>query len=159
MSVVQLCPTLCDPMDCSLPDSSVDGASPGKNTRVGCHSLLQGLVSQGSLKVENKIKLGKGLMYSWYTQSDGCCGLTIGWIKRVSMITKNVEEAVLSIFSTKLGKWGYKETKVMCVCVCVCVWIQCLWSCIRSSLDSTDRGHSPSVKNRRPLVRPQVYGS
>ena len=78
MSVVQLCPTLCDPMDCSLPDSSVDGASPGKNTRVGCHSLLQGLVSQGSLKVENKIKLGKGLMYSWYTQSDGCCGLTIG---------------------------------------------------------------------------------
>ena len=37
------------------------------------------------------------------------------------MITKNVEEAVLSIFSTKLGKWGYKETKVMCVCVCVCV--------------------------------------
>ena len=39
------------------------------------------------------------------------------------MITKNVEEAVLSIFSTKLGEWGYKETKVMCVCVCVCVCV------------------------------------
>ena len=37
--VVQLCPTLCDPMDCSLPGSSVHGDSPGKNTGVGCHAL------------------------------------------------------------------------------------------------------------------------
>ena len=29
-------------MDNSLPGSSVHGDSPGKNTRVGCHSLLQG---------------------------------------------------------------------------------------------------------------------
>ena len=28
--------TLCDPMDCSLPSSSVHGDSPGKNTGVGC---------------------------------------------------------------------------------------------------------------------------
>ena len=41
--VAQLCPTLCDPMDCSLPSSSVCGDSPGKNTRVGCHALLQGI--------------------------------------------------------------------------------------------------------------------
>ena len=41
--VSQLCPTLCDPMDCSLPGSSVHGDSPGKNTRVGCHALLQGI--------------------------------------------------------------------------------------------------------------------
>ena len=40
----QLCPTLCDPMDCSLPDSSVRGDSPGQNTGVGCHVLLQGIV-------------------------------------------------------------------------------------------------------------------
>ena len=37
----QSCPTLCDPMDCSPPGSSVHGDSPGKNTGVGCHSLLQ----------------------------------------------------------------------------------------------------------------------
>ena len=37
------CPTLCDPMDCSLPGSSVHGNSPGKNTGVGFHSLLQGI--------------------------------------------------------------------------------------------------------------------
>ena len=39
----QLCPTLCDPMDCSLPGSSVHGDSPGKNTGVGCPALLQGI--------------------------------------------------------------------------------------------------------------------
>ena len=31
------CPTLCDPMDCSLPGSSVHGDSPGKSTGVGWH--------------------------------------------------------------------------------------------------------------------------
>ena len=33
----------CDPMDCSPPSSSVHGDSPGKNTRVGNHSLHQGI--------------------------------------------------------------------------------------------------------------------
>ena len=37
------CPTLCDPMDYSPPGSSVHGDSPGKNTEVGCHALLQGI--------------------------------------------------------------------------------------------------------------------
>ena len=47
--VAQLCPTLCDPMDCSLPGSSVHEDSAGKNTRVGCHALLQGIFpTQGS---------------------------------------------------------------------------------------------------------------
>ena len=36
-------------MDRSLPGSSVHGDSPGKNTGVGCHALLQGMFpSQGS---------------------------------------------------------------------------------------------------------------
>ena len=40
---------LWDLMDCSLPGSSVLGDSPGYNTRVGCHSLLQGIFpTQGS---------------------------------------------------------------------------------------------------------------
>ena len=41
--VTQSCPTFCDPMDCSPPSSSVHGYSPGKNTGVGCHALLQGI--------------------------------------------------------------------------------------------------------------------
>ena len=39
--VAQLCLTLCDPIDCSLPGSSVHGGFPTKNTGVGCHALLQ----------------------------------------------------------------------------------------------------------------------
>ena len=41
--VGQSSPTLCDPIDCSWTGSSVDGDSPGKNTEVGCHALLQGI--------------------------------------------------------------------------------------------------------------------
>ena len=48
-SVPQLCLTLCDPMDCSPPGSSVHENSPGKNTGVGCHALLQWIFpAQGS---------------------------------------------------------------------------------------------------------------
>ena len=47
--VAQSCSALCDPMDCSPPGSSVHGNSPGKNTREGCHALLQGIFpTQGS---------------------------------------------------------------------------------------------------------------
>ena len=47
--LLQLCLTLCDPMDCSLPVSSVLGDYPGKNTGVGCHDLLQVIFpTQGS---------------------------------------------------------------------------------------------------------------
>ena len=47
MLVVQLCPTLCGPMDCSL---TVDcpWSSPGKSAEVDSHSLLQGIfLTQG----------------------------------------------------------------------------------------------------------------
>ena len=43
MYCAQSCPTLCDPIGCSLPGPSVHGYSPGKNTGVGCHFLLQGI--------------------------------------------------------------------------------------------------------------------
>ena len=47
--VTQLCLTLCDPMDCSPPGSSVHEDSPGKNTGVSCHALLQRIFpTQGS---------------------------------------------------------------------------------------------------------------
>ena len=46
---LQPCPTLCDPMDCSPPGSSVYGDSLGKNTGVSCHALLQRIFpNQGS---------------------------------------------------------------------------------------------------------------
>ena len=43
VKAAQLCSTLCDPMDCSLLRLLCPWNSPGKNTGVGGHSLLQGI--------------------------------------------------------------------------------------------------------------------
>ena len=43
---LQSCPTLCDPIDGSPPGSHL-WDSPGKNTRVGCHCLLQCMEVKG----------------------------------------------------------------------------------------------------------------
>ena len=47
--VAQFCLTLCDSMDYSPLGSSVHGDSPGKNTGVGCHFLLQGIFATQEL--------------------------------------------------------------------------------------------------------------
>ena len=66
--LTQSCPILCDPMDCSLPSSSVHGIFPGKNTEVGCHFLLQGdFLNQGSkpgLLYCGSLLLCRQIMYS-----------------------------------------------------------------------------------------------
>ena len=47
--VIQLCPTLCDFMNHSLPSSSVHGIFPRNNTGADCHFLLQRIFpTQGS---------------------------------------------------------------------------------------------------------------
>ena len=47
--LLQLCPTLCDPMNFSPLGSSLHGDSPGKDTGLGCCALLQGIFpTQGS---------------------------------------------------------------------------------------------------------------
>ena len=56
--IAQLCLTLCNPMDCSPPGSSVHRDSPGKNTGMGCHALLQRIFpTQG---------LNPGLPHCWW---------------------------------------------------------------------------------------------
>ena len=63
-SVAQSCLTLCDPMNCSQP-GSVHGDSPGKNTEIGCHALLQGIFpTQGS----NPLLPHSGFFTSWATR-------------------------------------------------------------------------------------------
>ena len=41
--VAQSCPTLWNPMDCSLPGSSVHGILQARILGVGCHACLQGI--------------------------------------------------------------------------------------------------------------------
>ena len=60
--VAQSCPTLSDPMDCSLPGSSAYGIFqarllrpwdfPGKSTGVGCHCLLLSKISMNQKSVD-----------------------------------------------------------------------------------------------------------
>ena len=53
---LQSCPTLCDPMDCSMPGFSVYGDSPCNNTGVGCHVHLQGIfLTWGRYKVNQPV--------------------------------------------------------------------------------------------------------
>ena len=62
--VTQSCPTLCNPMDCSPPGSSVHGDFPGKNTRVGCHFLLQGIfLTEGSNLLSLVFCTGRQVLY------------------------------------------------------------------------------------------------
>ena len=51
--VAQSCSTLCNPMDCSPPGSSVHGDFPGKNTGVGCHTLLQVNLPNSRIKLRS----------------------------------------------------------------------------------------------------------
>ena len=55
--VTQSCPTLSDPIDCSLPGSSVHGIFPGKSTGVGCHFLLQCLKNVTSFQYAHNWRL------------------------------------------------------------------------------------------------------
>ena len=50
-------PTLCDPMDCSLPGLLRPWDSPGKNTGVGCHFLLPPALQADSLPTELQGKI------------------------------------------------------------------------------------------------------
>ena len=51
--VAQSCLTLSNPMDCSLPGSSVHEIFPGESTGVGCHRLLQRRLSTKELMLLN----------------------------------------------------------------------------------------------------------
>ena len=82
-SVAQSCLTLCDPVDCSLPGSSVDVIS-SKNTGVGCHFLLQ-----GSLRTTTRTHIaciGRCTFCHWATgQACICMMLLVNrcWMKEV----------------------------------------------------------------------------
>ena len=55
-SVAHLCRTLCNPMDCSQPGSSVHWESPGKNTGVSCHVFFQGIFPTQRLNLGGSIE-------------------------------------------------------------------------------------------------------
>ena len=63
VKVAQLCPTLCNLMDCSPVRLLCPWDSPGKNTRVGCHALLQGEMPELGFKPESQHTHSFSLMH------------------------------------------------------------------------------------------------
>ena len=93
--VTQSCLTLCNPMNCSLPGSSVHGDSPGKNTGVGCHALFQGIFpTQG---------LNPGLPH--------CRGM-LYWLSHKG--SQRILEWVAYPFSSS-SSWPRNQTGVSCI--------------------------------------------
>ena len=68
--VAQSYPTLSEPMDCSLPGSSIHGIFPGKSTGVGCHCLLRIFRHTGGIKYM-KSELPRG--YCYFSQTAIFC--------------------------------------------------------------------------------------
>ena len=60
----QSCLILCDPMNCGWPGSSAHGNSPGKNTGVGCHDLLQGNLPDPGFEPGSPALQGDSLLLS-----------------------------------------------------------------------------------------------
>ena len=86
------CPSFCNPMDCSPPGSSVLGDFPGKNTGVGCHSLLQGVLpnwgSNSGLphcrRILSCLSHHLYLYCSWKQLNSGCIHLLLAHLRHTA---------------------------------------------------------------------------
>ena len=111
--VAQSCPTLCDPMDPHSPPGSSD--SPGRNTRVGCHSLLQGIFPiQGS---------NPGLL---------CCRQIL--YHRATMYPY---KSTINSLSRTPGIWSPLVISVLCLQTEGCVRNQSTWCFMRVSVNTS----------------------
>ena len=63
--VTQSCLIFSDPMDCSLPGSSIHGIFPGKSTGVGCHCLLQCLCYISTNRISRTLRM-QSYSLVWY---------------------------------------------------------------------------------------------
>ena len=71
-SAVHSCPALCDPTGCS--PSDYVWASPGKNTGVSCHLLLQGICLTQRLNSISCVScIGRWVLYPWATWEYQIC--------------------------------------------------------------------------------------
>ena len=112
----QSCLTLCHPMDCSLPGSSVQRDSPGKNTGVGCHAFFQGIFPT---QVLNPGLLHcRRILYHKANSSRGHknsrCLYIYEWNLEIYERKENPQlgSEILSLFSPQLNKLTKKSVSV-----------------------------------------------
>ena len=116
--------SLCDPMDCSLPGSSICWNSPGKNTGVGCHALLQRIFpTQGlnphvhgapALQIDYLLLLYQGRRYiGWY--GTRCTGLESAQVgpdfgKTIKLASVSLSVMVVNSYLRKSGNRSVVST-------------------------------------------------
>ena len=101
-SIAQRCLSLCDPMDCSLPGSSVYGILQGR-TGVGCYFLLHGIApTQGKL-VASALQADSLPLICWGSPTAEYCSL-INTSLSPSFIHPSISERhIFSIQSSERG--------------------------------------------------------
>ena len=105
--VTQLCPTLCDSMDCIACEAPLSWDSSGKNNEVGCHSLFQRFFpTQGS---------NQGLLHCrqilYRQRHQGSPRYTLLYIKQINNKDRlcNTENSTQYFLITYNGKQSEKE--------------------------------------------------
>ena len=118
--VAQSCLTLSNPMDCSPPGSSVLGDSLGKNTRGGCHAILQGIFpSQG---LNTGLPHCRQILY-WLSHQGSlkhstrrvfiilfcCCSKCFIFIHNLNSHSNYITMCVYFFLSHRYGNWGSEK--------------------------------------------------
>ena len=112
--VAQSCPTLGNSMDCRPAGSPVLEDSPGKNTGVGCHALLQGIFPTQGLNPD--LPWGRWILYPLSykgTPTTAMVGIVIMkyWYKHQLCRTAGVIKSGASLFNTLIRSTCYHVRK------------------------------------------------
>ena len=134
----------CDPRDCSPPGFSVHGDSPGKNTGVGCHVLLQEIFpTQGS---NPGLQHRRQILYCL-----SHCGSP--------RVLERVAYQSPGEIPTQESYQGLLHCACVCVCVCICVCVIKLHNLHNDSVINTIMVIILKIRKLTELVKGQVQDS
>ena len=115
---LQSCPTLCDPIDVWQPTRLPrPWDSPGKNTGVGCHFLLQCMNWKVKVKSLSRVRLSATPWTAAY-QAPPSMGFS-----------RQEYWSGVPLPSPELRLWGLTYTLILCCCCCCyyCNTVLCCW--------------------------------
>ena len=128
------CPALCNPMDCSLPSSSVHGDSPSKNTGVGCYFLLHWIFPTQGSKLHLSSPALAGRSFTTELPEKPIMGTGEDWYLGNALIPGSPVGANRPCISTLRGVFTIDcyiqdtETLPSSLCWADSLLIQCCWS-------------------------------